>query len=114
MRLAVQAEQRSDYDRAVVEYTNALRDDPDNRTARMSLDRVRMRSPDRARAPAASFLQAVVTMTFEPDKIESAVRTLNRPHDVLGFAHVFLNLRISAVRIVDARLTARAVRRNSS
>ena len=32
MRLAVQAEQRSDYDRAVVEYTNALRDDPDNRS----------------------------------------------------------------------------------
>ena len=46
MRLAVQAEQRSDYDRAVVEYTNALRDDPDNRTARMSLDRVRMRASE--------------------------------------------------------------------
>ena len=46
MRLAVQAEQRSDYDRAVVEYTNALRDDPDNRTARMSLDRVRIRASE--------------------------------------------------------------------
>jgi general secretion pathway protein D len=46
MRLGEQAEQRSDFDRAVVEYTNALREDPDNRTARMSLDRVRMRASE--------------------------------------------------------------------
>ena len=46
MRAAEQAERRSDYDRAVVEYTNALRKDPDNRAARMSLDRVRMRASE--------------------------------------------------------------------
>ena len=46
MRAAEQAERRSDYDRAVVEYTNALRQDPDNRTARLSLDRVRMRASE--------------------------------------------------------------------
>ena len=46
MRLGEQAERRSDYDRAVVEYTNALRENPDNRTARMSLDRVRMRASE--------------------------------------------------------------------
>ena len=46
MRAAEQAERRSDYDRAVVEYTNALREDPDNRAARMSLDRVRMRASE--------------------------------------------------------------------
>jgi general secretion pathway protein D len=46
MRAAEQAERRSDYDRAVVEYTNALRDNPDNKTARLSLDRVRMRASE--------------------------------------------------------------------
>jgi general secretion pathway protein D len=46
MRLAEQAERRSDFDRAVVEYTNALRRNPDNRAARMALDRVRIRAAE--------------------------------------------------------------------
>jgi general secretion pathway protein D len=46
MRLAEQAERRSDFDRAVVEYTNALRRNPDNRAARMALDRVRIRASE--------------------------------------------------------------------
>ena len=46
MRAGHQAEQRSDYDRAVVEYTNALRDDPDNQAARHALERVRMRASE--------------------------------------------------------------------
>jgi general secretion pathway protein D len=46
MRLAEQAERRSDYDRAVVEYTNALRRNPDNRAARLALDRVRVRASE--------------------------------------------------------------------
>jgi len=46
MRAGVQAERRSDYDRAVVEYTNALRDDPDNQAARHALERVRTRASE--------------------------------------------------------------------
>ena len=46
MRAGVQAERRSDYDRAVVEYTNALRDNPDNQAARHALERVRTRASE--------------------------------------------------------------------
>ena len=38
------AEQLQDYDAAVVEYTKAVREDPENRTARQSLDRVKLRA----------------------------------------------------------------------
>ena len=44
LRTAQQAENRADYDRAVIEYTNAVRADPDDRTARLSLERVKMRA----------------------------------------------------------------------
>jgi general secretion pathway protein D len=46
MRLAEKAERRSDFDRAVVEYTNVLRRNPDNRAARTSLERVRIRAAE--------------------------------------------------------------------
>jgi general secretion pathway protein D len=46
MHAGVQAERRSDFDRAVVEYTTALRADPDNRSARQALERVRMRAAE--------------------------------------------------------------------
>jgi general secretion pathway protein D len=38
------AERRQDYDRAVVEYTKALRQNPDNADARLSLDRAKLRA----------------------------------------------------------------------
>tara|TARA_B100001123_G_scaffold448272_1_gene608603 strand:+ start:8052 stop:9908 length:1857 start_codon:yes stop_codon:yes gene_type:complete len=38
------AEQVRDYDRAVIEYTKALSDNPDNREARQALDRVKLRA----------------------------------------------------------------------
>ena len=38
------AEQIRDYDRAVIEYTKALSDNPDNRDARQALDRVKLRA----------------------------------------------------------------------
>jgi general secretion pathway protein D len=44
VRAAQRAERHGDFDRAVVEYTNAVRSNPDNRTARQSLDRVRLRA----------------------------------------------------------------------
>jgi len=46
MKLAEQAERRADFDRAVVEYGNVLRKDPDNHAARTSLQRVRVRASE--------------------------------------------------------------------
>src|SRR5829696_2091466 len=44
MRAAHEAERRSDFDSAVVAYTAALRAHPQNRTARIALQRVRLRA----------------------------------------------------------------------
>ena len=44
MREGQRAEVLQDYDRAIVEYTRALREDPDNRDARHALDRMKLRS----------------------------------------------------------------------
>ena len=44
LHLARQAEQAQDYDRAVVEYTNAVRADPKNGEARASLERMKQRA----------------------------------------------------------------------
>jgi len=38
------AEQTQDYDRAVVEYSKVLKEDPDNRNARLALDRAKLRA----------------------------------------------------------------------
>jgi tetratricopeptide (TPR) repeat protein len=85
--------------------------------ARAALERVRVRSPDRARAPAASFLQAAITMTFEPEKVESAVRTLKglpsrapkwRPREVA--AATYKALRMWSRRSLDNRNGETALR----
>lgn len=44
LRTARQAEALQDFDRAVVEYTKVLRQDPDNRDARQGLERTRLRA----------------------------------------------------------------------
>jgi general secretion pathway protein D len=44
LRSGKDAEQLQDYDRAIVEYTKALRSDPDNREARQLLERARIRA----------------------------------------------------------------------
>jgi general secretion pathway protein D len=44
LRAAERAEKGHDFDRAVVEYTNALRKDPDNQTVRLALERARLRA----------------------------------------------------------------------
>jgi general secretion pathway protein D len=44
MRNAKEAERFEDYDRAVVEYTKAVREDPSDRTAKLSLDRAKLRA----------------------------------------------------------------------
>jgi general secretion pathway protein D len=45
-RLGERAERAQDYDRAVVEYTKAVRDKPDDKTARLALDRARLRAAE--------------------------------------------------------------------
>ena len=44
MRNAKEAERFEDFDRAVVEYTKAVREDPSDRTAKLSLDRAKLRA----------------------------------------------------------------------
>ena len=44
MRDGQRAEALQDYDRAIVEYTKVLREDPDNRAARQGLERMKLRS----------------------------------------------------------------------
>jgi general secretion pathway protein D len=44
LHLGIAAEQRQDYDAAVVEYTKAVRKDPNNLEARKSLDRAKLRA----------------------------------------------------------------------
>ena len=44
MRAGRAAEQLDDYDRAIVEYTKVLRNEPDNRAARQALERAKLRS----------------------------------------------------------------------
>jgi general secretion pathway protein D len=44
MRAGVAAEKAQDYDRAVIEYTKVLQENPDNRDARYALDRAKLRA----------------------------------------------------------------------
>lgn len=44
LRRGLSAERTGDFDRAVVEYTRAIRENPDNRSARLGLERVRVRA----------------------------------------------------------------------
>ena len=44
MRAGTRAEQAQDYDLAVIEYTKALKDNPDNRDARRALERAKVRA----------------------------------------------------------------------
>ena len=46
MKAGQQAEIASDYDRAVVEYSRALKEDPNNREAHLSLDRAKLRAAE--------------------------------------------------------------------
>ena len=44
LRAAERAERNQDFDRAVIEYTNALRNNPASRTTRLALDRVKLKA----------------------------------------------------------------------
>ncbi len=73
VRLGNKAEQRQDYDLAVVEYTKALRQDPDNAGARQSLERVKLRASQdhffrgRRLANIGKFDQALVEYELAAD-----------------------------------------------
>ena len=58
LKTAREAETRQDYDTAVAEYTKLLRDNPNDKEARLGLDRARLRAAQdhhsRARRLAAS------------------------------------------------------------
>jgi general secretion pathway protein D len=87
VRRGERAEQRQDYDLAVVEYTRALRENPDNETARLALDRTRLRasqdhfSRGRRLAATGKLEEALVEFELAADlnptngDIESSLRT---------------------------------------
>ncbi len=80
------AERTQDFDRAVVEYTKALRENPDDKTARLALDRARLRAAEqhffRGRRLAATerhedaLLELQVASELNPSSgdIETALR----------------------------------------
>ena len=72
VRRGQQAEQRQDYDVAVVEYTRAVREDPDDQDARTGLDRARLRASQdhfragRRLAATGKLDQALVESSSQP------------------------------------------------
>lgn len=85
-RIGERAERAQDFDRAVVEYTKAVRAHPDDRTARLALDRARLRASQehyfRGRRLAAAErhedalveFQVASELTPASSEIESALR----------------------------------------
>jgi tetratricopeptide (TPR) repeat protein len=89
-------------------FAAVLGEDPE--AAKAALERVKAKSPDRGRAPAAALLQASIWLIFEPDKLEAAVRTLKglpsrapsfRPQEVA--AATYKALRMWATRSLKDR-----------
>ena len=83
VNLGERAERDSNFDRAVVEYTRALRENPDDRRARMGLDRVRVRASQdhffRGRRLAAAD-------RFEEAAMEFQIATELNPSDAMAEA----------------------------
>jgi general secretion pathway protein D len=86
LRAGERAERAQDYDRAVVEYTKAVRARPDDRTARTALDRVRLRasqehfSRGRRLAAAERYEEALVEIQLasELNPTDGQVETMLR------------------------------------
>ena len=85
LRAGVQAERDGDFDRAVIEYTNALRLAPDNREARLALERVRLRASQehfrRGRRLAAE-------ERYEEAALEMQLATELNPSDAAALAEL--------------------------
>jgi general secretion pathway protein D len=76
---AERAEQAKDYDRAVVEYTNALRANPDDYDTRLALDRAKMRAAAEHTARARKFAAAE---RYEDALVEYQLASELNPTDV--------------------------------
>lgn len=91
-RLGERAERTNDYDRAVVEYTRAVREKPEDRNARLALDRARLRAAQehffRGRRLAA-------TERYEDALIEFQVASELHP----GAADIEAGLRDARVKV---------------
>jgi general secretion pathway protein D len=83
IHLGERAERHGNFDRAVVEYTRALRENPDDRRARMGLERVRLRASQdhffRGRRLAAA-------ERFEEAAMEFQIATELNPSDAMADA----------------------------
>ena len=78
-RAGERAEQAKDYDRAVVEYTNALRNTPDDYDTRLALDRAKMRA---AAEHTARARRLVAAERYEDALIEYQLASELNPTDV--------------------------------
>lgn len=100
LRRGQDAEQRQDYDRAVVEYTNLLRERPDHANARLGLERAKLRAAqdhfNRGRRLAATgkFDEALVEYELASQlnpssgEIDEALRTTrNQLRNKIAIAH---------------------------
>jgi general secretion pathway protein D len=83
MRAGQQAERRADFDRAVVEYTNAIRANPDNRSARLALDRVKVRASQEHYARGRRLAAAE---RYEEAALELQIATELNPADLTAEA----------------------------
>jgi general secretion pathway protein D len=98
LRAGEQAEQARDYDRAVVQYTNALRANPDDFNTRLALDRARLRAAQehalRARRLAAAerydqaLLEYQVASELNPTdaQVEAGLREVRQKLRATGLA----------------------------
>ena len=78
-RAGERAEQARDYDRAVVEYTNALRANPDDYDSKLALDRAKMRASAEHTARARRFAAAE---RYEDALVEYQLASELNPTDV--------------------------------
>ncbi len=79
-RAGERAEQASDYDRAVVEYNNALRANPDDLNARLALNRAKLRAAQEHAARARRF---AASDRFEDALVEYQLAVELNPTDAL-------------------------------
>ena len=117
------AERADDYDRAVVEYTKALKEDPDNFDARQALDRAKLRAAElhfargRRLYATGKFEEALVEMQLASElnpgngEIDAELRRTR-----VGPAHQARHARSTARRASSRSSSARATcsRRDSS
>jgi general secretion pathway protein D len=100
LRSGENAELAQDYDRAVVEYTKVLQEDPDNRAARLGLERAKLRAAEehftrgRRFHAAGRYDEALVELQLAAELNPGA----SSIEDLLGQTRVALRNRIAVAR----------------